>query len=535
MTLLSRVATAAANTFGGALTAYDLLPAGRDPDENKPETPRSRYKRLRVFYASYGLYNDVALHLYHEGIWKEALKELRNPTHAAVEFYAATLWSGMMDQTFELQFPDTMRASGEDEVTSDELSHAQTLEAAIQQIWQWSNWSQKRSYFARGLPMLGDQFFKVATRENAAGEVVRVFLQLVEPDYVSDFEKDERGYITYIRIDVPQVRRTADGKTEAFTRTEVWDKNTQQMRLWEHKRGDEEDLDRLGEPKETVDLSEMGIDFVPFVHCMFRDVGDERGEALIDACMTKVIEADRSATRLHQMQFRNNRATWVLRANGMDQSGRPIPAPRLNGSDDGTITIGDDVMYRLPGTSELQALVPPINYADALLILQDHMKHLRDVDLPELRYYAMAESQELSGIAIRYLMAPAVDRVLEVRANAETALIQANMMALTIAQFHKLPKFENLGSYEAGDFEHSFKPRDVIPTSELEEQAINYQRSQANVLKSQYGYSRQQLWREDGLSDDEIKTMEGEAAAEQRTLAEEVMTRFERGQEQEAE
>lgn len=531
MTLLSRAVNAATSTFGGALTAYDLLPAGRDPDENTPEKPRDRYYRLRAFYRSNRLYEDLAAHLYHEGIWKEALKELRNPTHAAVEFYAATIWSGMMDQTFELEFPDTMRASGEDAVTDDEVSHAQRLEDAIQQVWLWSNWARRRSYFARGLPMLGDQFIKVATRQNAAGDVVRVFLQLIEPEYVTDFEKDERGHLTYIRIDVPQVRRTIEGKPESYTRTEVWGKATQQMRLWEHTRGDEEDLDRLGEPKETVLLAEMGIDFVPFVHCMFRDVGDERGEALIDACMTKVIEADRSATRLHQMLFRHNKATWVLRANGMDGSGRPIPAPRLNGSDDGTVTIGDDAFYRLPGMSELQALVPPINYADALAILQDHMKHLRDVDLPELRYYAMAESQELSGIAIRYLMAPAVDRVLEVRANAETALIQADMMALTIAQFHKLPGFEKLGKYEAGDFEHSFKPRDVIPTSELEEQEINYRRAQANVLKAQYGYSRQQLWREDGLDDDEIATMESEATAEQQTLADEVLTRFERGQE----
>lgn len=520
MTLRSRVANAI-STFGTPPTAYDLLPAGHDPTAETPEAPRDRYKRLRAFYRTTSLYTDLSLHLYHESIWKEALKELRNPTHAAVEFYASTLWTGTMDDTFELVFPDKLDGDSEE----------RPLEVALNQFWQWSNWTQRRSYFARGLPMLGDQFFKVATRENAAGAVIRVFLQLIEPDYVSEFEKDERGHITYIRIDVPQVRRTIEGKPESYTRTEVWDKDAQTYRIWEHKKGLDEELERLGEPKDQDTLKSFGVDFVPFVHCMYRDVGDERGEALISPCLTKIVEADRAATRLHQMLFRNNRATWVLRANGMDASGRPIPAPRLNGSDDGTVTIGDDVLYRLPGTSELQAMVPPLNYADALAILQDHLKHLRDVDLPELRYYAMAESQELSGIAIRYLMAPAVDRVLEVRTNAETALIQADMMALTIAQFHKLPGFTNLGSYENGDFEHSFKPRDVIPTSELEEQEVNYRRSQANVLKAQYGYSRQQLWREDGLDDDEIATMEGEAAAEQQTVADEVLRQFERGQE----
>lgn len=529
MTLRSRV-MGAISTFGAPPTAYGLLPAGRDPNEDAPEAPRDRYYRLRAFYRNTRLYDDLAAHLYHEGIWKEALKELRNPTHAAVEFYASTLWSGMMDQTFELEFPETMRASGDDPVTPGESSHAQRLETTIQQVWTWSNWAQRRSVFARGLPMLGDQFLRIATREDQSGKVVRVFIQIVKPEYVTEFEKDERGYITYIRVDVPQIRRTAEDKPEAFTRTEVWDKATGRMRVWEHTRGDDEDIDRLGDPIVNEDMARFGVDFVPFVHCMFRDIDDERGEALIEPCMTKVIEADRSVTRLHQMLFRHNDATWVLRANGNDPSGRPIPAPRISGNDDGTVKVGDSSFYRLPGTSELQPLVPPINYADALLILQDHMRHLRDVDLPELRYYAMAESQELSGIAIRYLMAPAVDRVLEVRSNAETSLIQADMMALSIGAFHKLPGFTDLGDYDSGDYEHSFKPRDVIPTSELEEQEINYRRSQANVLKAQYGYSRQQLWREDGLDDDEIKTMESESEAEQRTVADEVLTRFERGQ-----
>lgn len=530
--LRSRIMNGAANAmssvFGAPTTVYTMLPM---PSAGQPESYRDRYERLRLFYKNTGLYEAVALALYEQDIWKEALKELRNPTHAAVEFYAATLWSGMMSNVFDMEFPERMRGTRSQPDAPTTASQAERLEAGIRRIWQWSNWEHNKQIVARGLPMLGDQYLKVATRSNGDGQVSRVFLQRIEPEHVHpSVEKDERGFITYIRVDVPQIRRDVAGKATQVWRTEVWDKASGRFRLWEHERGPDAEIDRLGAPIQTDVLENFGIDFIPFVHMMFRDTGEERGEALIDPCMTKIIEADRSATRLYQMLFRHNDATWVLEANMMDASGRPMPAPRINGDSDGTITLGENKFVRLPGMAKLSSLVPDINYEAALHILQDHMTHLRDVDLPELRYYAMAESQELSGIAIRYLMAPAIDRVLETRANAEAGLIQANQMALTIAAFHKLEGFTELGAFEDGDFEHSFAPRDVIPTSELEEQEISYRRSQAAVLKKQYGYSREQLWREDGLDEEQIAQMQRESEAEQATVADQVLDRFAAGE-----
>jgi hypothetical protein len=88
-------------------------------------------------------------------------------------------------------------------------------------------------------------------------------------------------------------------------------------------------------------------------------------------------------------------------------------------------------------------------------------------DLPEIRWYELSQQgADLTGRAIRLLMAPAATRVEEARGNAETALVRANEMALTMGAALGL---WNVGAYEAGDFEHSFEPRDVFPLSDADQ------------------------------------------------------------------
>ena len=138
----------------------------------------------------------------------EVVKPLRNPAYRVVEFYAAKLWPGALDQALPI-------------VTNNER-----ITPAIQQIWQWSNWASEKQAVARTFPMCGDLFIKVASKTG------RVFLQNLNAENVTDFSTDERGFLEYIRIDVPRVRRLTDGKLQAYTLTEVWDKSTQLFRRW---------------------------------------------------------------------------------------------------------------------------------------------------------------------------------------------------------------------------------------------------------------------------------------------------------------
>lgn len=411
----------------------------------RQQPPAELYRVLRAYYQNNGLYDALAIMLNQQGVWREALKGLRNPAFRAVEFYPAVLWPGPLDQCLRID------------------GATDPVKAAIEQVWQWSNWAARKQVAARQLALYGDLFIKVAT----SADRQRVYLQLLEPEHVTDLETDERGYVTYARVDVPQADRDAAGVIRTSLHTEVWDKRTQQYRRWETTGKSASDrLADLGQPSETQDFGAFGITFVPIVHAPFRDVGEDRGVGCFTLALDKIDEANRAATRLHQLLFRNNRAVWALQANGLDVSGRPLPPPRLTdsvGADASadTLTLEDEGIVRLPGTSSLTALVPDIKYADALQVLNAGLAELRQ-DLPELAYFTAIEHSDLSGRALRLMLGPALQRAAEARGNAQAALIRADQMALTLGQQAGVPGFERLGTYGEGAFAHAFAPVDVL-------------------------------------------------------------------------
>jgi hypothetical protein len=432
----------------GLRPAAPMAPIGRPAALHAAET----YRVLRAYYMSNGLYDVLQDVLRRQGVWREALKPLRNPTYRVVEFHAGHVWPGTLPAALPIETdnPDIVEP--------------------IQQVWKWSNWSSAKQVASRHLALYGDMFIKVSQTADRG----RVFLQVLEPEHVTEFDADERDVLTYVRFDMPMKRRTADGTTMAYLHTEEWSVAEDAYRVWESTTLSSTysipDVTELGQPKTEISISSMGIDFVPVVHAKFADIGEDRGYAAIGPTLDKIDEANRQATRLAQLLFRNNNVLWALRANAMAGDNRPMPAPRVvetdgTTDDDGTIQLGDDRMLRLPGMSSLESLVPNINYEAALKILQDHMVELEQ-DLPELIYYRVSDmGASISGRAVRMLLAPAISRTVEARGNAENALIRADQMALTMGQNANL---WDVGNYAAGDFEHCFEERDVLPNDELE-------------------------------------------------------------------
>lgn len=420
----------------------------------EPARWADQYDYLRAYYLANGLYDILREHFKTIGYAEQDVKPLRNPAYRVVEFYAAKLWPGSVD-------------------TGVPLIANTRLTDAINQVWQASNWGTEKQAVARSFPMYGDLFLKVATRSDAMGKVSRVYLQNLEPQTVTDFDADERSYLTYIRIDTPQTERDAKGVTKGYTLTEVWDKGAQSFRRWKHEKGTGTALDQLGDPVESRIMAEYGIDFVPIVWQPFRHIGDKRGMAAITPAIDKIDEANRQATRLHQMLFRYNKPLWAASAGGNDATGRPLPPPRLAGTDGTTLqTTSDpnsDDIVRLPGTSTLSPLVPSVDYGGALDVIRDQMADIRQ-DLPEMVYSELQERSDLSGVAIRYLLEAAIDRMVEARGNADAALIRANQMALTVGA--KAGLFSGIGTYEAGSFDHQIGPRPILTLAELEKAQI---------------------------------------------------------------
>lgn len=424
--------------------------------QSKADAPEMTYRMacemLETYYLNNDLYRQVMFALQTEGIWHESMKELRNPTYAAVEFYAMTLWSG--------QLPEALPIEADNEKIIEPI-HA---------IWKWSNWQQRKQTAVRQFAMCGDMFIRIGVKMDDGGSIHRVFLQVVRSKNVTDFDTDEQGNVIWLRYDAPMTKRNEDGTESAFTHTEIWD--PEQVRMWEHDGPLDVDIDTLPDPDEaqSITMAKLGIDFVPWVAAPFRDIGDKNGLPLIWPVLSKIDEANREVTRLAEMMFRHNKPLWVASANQLDAQGRPMGAPSfsvrgIDSDDSDAVKMADQDIYRMPGMSTLQSLVPNLNYAAYLDLIQAQIAEI-EVDLPEVRYYKLMEPGSISGVALQLMMGPAIGRALEARGIAEHALERAHAMALTIGQ--KAGIWSGLGEFDNGDFEHSFTERGVLPQTELD-------------------------------------------------------------------
>jgi len=115
----------------------------------------------------------------------------------------------------------------------------------------------------------------------------------------------------------------------------------------------------------------------------------------------------------------------------------------------------------MPGMSTLNSLVPNIQYDAALNILNAQMAEL-EADLPELKYYNLKDQSNVSTKTVKTILASALDRAGEAQDNLKDGLIRLNEMALTIGSYFGL---WNVGSYEAGDFDHEILCDDFFSES----------------------------------------------------------------------
>lgn len=418
---------------------YAQLITNQTPPE--PAFMREFYQVLFAYYQQNGLYDFLQTNLSATRTTSQSLKPLRNPAWRVVEFYVSKIFPGKL--------PDALPIETENE----------NIIEPIHQIWNWSNFSSVKQKWIRWFAIYGDLFVKIVSKGQPASSI---YMSIIRPEHVTDFEVDERGFLTFIRIDVPTINE--DGVTE-YVHTEVWNKAAQEVLFWRHDRPLDTKLEELPSPDLELSFEEThGEDFIPIVYQAFRDDGEGRANGAYVSQLDKIDEANRQATRLAQILFRYNKAFWAATSSGQDASGRPLPPINLSNlqdSDSDIITMGDDDIVTLPSMSELKPLVPDINYADALEILNASMTELTK-DLPELAYYELRGMGEISGRAIAFLLDDMISRVKETRGNAESALERIHQMALTIGKNYNLFD-ESIGTFENGDFVHGFTERPILP------------------------------------------------------------------------
>lgn len=378
-----------------------------------------------LYQVLYDLYNNDD-----SVIDNDTTRRLRTVVNRSVEFYASKMLPGPKIEV---------------------LAEGEELKASIEKVIKDSNLGNNKPAMLRGFSLYGDSFVRVR------GDDQKSYLEDISPFYVTDFSEDSRGFLTSIRIDIPVLD---DGGNPALY-TEYWDLASQTYRSWQGPNASSTPIAQLGSPADEYSLSELGIDFIPIVHTKFHDNGDPRGLSCVYHALDKIYEANRVATRLHDMLFAFGEPMFVASANDKDAQGRPLPPPQINTGSTGTPTVAEAAketifgkLISLPGLAKLEALIPNIDYSDALAILNAQMEEL-EKDLPELRWYAMAPADQaaLSGRALRTMLGAAVDRATEAKNNFLSSLSRMFEMALTIGIYNGIFP-ASLGQFDTGDFEH---------------------------------------------------------------------------------
>ena len=435
---------------------------------------QDHYDGLELRYLNGDIYGRLAAAAHsgteaHKGL--AVLRSLRNPVTGVVEFYARRL---VLDEWLE------------------DLEAVEALKTALGSVWDASNYPSEGRPLVRQFATLGDVFWKVGVRYDADDEPTDVIFETVDPRCVTDFEKDGRGFFRYLRIDVPKTRRDADGEPEAYTLTEVWDKETGLHRRWEHDKGTTAKLSQLGKAETTLmsverlpneDTDYAGYDFVPVVHRKCRDVGFDRGLCAFAHALPDVAEADRLATKLHEILFPD--VVWVAASNAAGPDGEFLPPMELRDDtlgggqgwargyeghrpeDQGFTSVGNDKLARLPGGYTLEPKIPDRNLQPLIEAL-DRQVAWAEQKLPEAVYGPKLRELELSGAAMEISLLDVTDAYKEVGGNLADGMAQAGKMALSIGQAFGLSGFsvEEIGTYEAGDFDHKYELPPPFPKPE---------------------------------------------------------------------
>ncbi len=459
-------------------------------------TQRDLYTLLRAMYGSNDVYGEMARTWQSDGESWASIKELRMVQAALVEAYVALTMPGGLPDALPLEF-------------ADDNTHAENVRDRIHDVWTWSNWAQRKQLFIRYQAMLGNAFIYVASRADLDGNADRVYFHLTEPEYVTDLDTDERGYLTYIRTDVPVSDR--EDPENPYVETTEWWKSRDSYRMWRTLIPQYGDGKRLGTPEKDDSMrADYGIDFVPFVHAKHRDTGDTYGLAPIMTAIEKQHELNRKATAFSQQLYRHGKPDMVLQGSGGQTNGVFAPPPPITtNSASGSVEVAGEKMWSVPPGYTIGHMIANINYTAHMAGIDQDMAHLATTDLPELNWYRLSQSGgDASGRALQTLLKPAIAKIEEARGNAETALARADMMALTIGQFAELKGFDaaNIGTYEDGSYDHQFKARDVIPSGENEQGEIDLARVQRVKAWTDAGLSLDGAMRLEGFDEETIET-----------------------------
>lgn len=473
--------------FWGGVTTRLIEHGGLDDALYRPGLPADSADRMNDYARRWAYYRNKRLYyqLHRAGWCSTDVPTAWNPAPTVAAFYIANVLSGS---------PSIQAA--------DEAANGDALAAAVAQIWEWSNYQTLRGQLTETAAVFRDAFLKVAERRIGDNPVSAVYMQDIDPRRVVWWEADERGFLTAVRIDTMRLNSIFTGEERRHTLVELWRKDWPLdsplagrggVAFYEVGAGQSLEDKRLGDAKLFQSFADLGYDFIPVVWARVQT----HWYALVDQIdlyNLKAWQADEL-----------NAPLWIVKSNTLDARGVPKPAPRINTEElearPHVIAAGNGaarILY-MPGMSDLQ----PGGAPSDLTVINVRLAALQEgiVDaLPEYRVATLKASTQLATETLALLLGQATQRVLDMRAELERALVRAHMMAITIAQVAGLrPDLfgaDKVGEYADGMTNHKFTERGVFPKSaaaKAEEFATLAQHSTAEGAATVAGYDPREV------------------------------------------
>lgn len=449
------------NRLMAAITAFRepnlIMNILKSEDFDDFEARLNRYSILWGFYEN-TIYNEMhswaRQYKLRFGLYRY-IRNIYNPAYRLGNFHQTYLWGGLLD-----------REAGDGRLEPSALpieTENERIRPAIANIWKWSNWQSKKDLHTLYGSVMGDSAIRIvdSTRHK------KVFFEVIHPRLIKDITKDELGNVKAYELEEerPDPRRNSTSNTVTYTE-KVQRGNGEDVEFqtfldgklypWNFDANDQP-LPEWTEP----------YGFIPFVHTLHIDVGNDFGWAEMHALRGKFQEVDDLASKLHD--FIRKEVEGLFFIAGMQKP-----------KDDPKIATGASSRDRQqPGREEVGTMYGPSG-ATATSLVSDHdiMASLETIkaaaeeierELPELGLDENNEVAALSGRALRTRQQPATGKIEMRRPAYDDSLVRAHQMAMSIGEGRGYDGFKGIGTFDAGEFKHNIGKRPVFKVDRIDE------------------------------------------------------------------
>lgn len=393
-----------------------------------------------------------------------------NPIDRLVELYVAEVYGGMLDME--------QAATGAIQVDCPD-----ELRLPITRLWEWSNWQQNKSLFVYYGALFGDSAIKVV--DSPKHEMV--WMEILDPRKIVDYEKDSAGELTMIEIAYDRYDKVAK---RAYTYSELITLDS--FRTFRDGEPFAFYQDVLGVPIDTWD-NEYG--FIPVALAQHRVSGMKWGRTSFANLLDKINEINDQASLLNDGVRKTTDPLFAAigaKANEiiLDNSRDSVP------------------VLSLPPNTDLKPLTPTIDVANISQHVQTLLMEL-ERDMPELSLHRLREGGNLTAPGVKAAFSDAISRIDEARGNYNSALIKAQSMAVAIGGLRGYDGFQgwSVDQMWDGSLRHSIKERSIVEdTLTANERILALQTvNSTRLILRELGYSEDDIAEELGREDEQAR------------------------------